>query len=205
MDLPIPRWLCQRKGLRQSTHRTFSLLPHPLIPYHSFALNDIQEVVRFKDQTDKTLEQTKSYISCQGLTTDLSLENNQIYNFQHLFSEAYSKLNAVAEIKQLITEEAYTSQGPIDTVLKFVEGYQSPFLNSLDFQASNIEKLALDYFFQFQSGPYMERHFLFGTPSQKRLFWNSDITSGGDSYALLSIFSVKSLYFSLFLKFGLQK
>jgi hypothetical protein len=169
MNFPIPRWLCHRKGARKSKHRTFSLLPHPLVPYHSFALNDIKETVSYQNQADKTLEQTKSYISCKGITTDLSVENNPIYDFHHLFSDAYSKLNAVAEIKQLIKEVDYTSQNPIDTVLKFVEGYQSSFLSSLDFQASNIEKLALDYFFQFQSGPYMERHFLFGTPSQKRL------------------------------------
>lgn len=140
----------------------------------------------FQNQKDTTLEHTKSYISAKGLTTDLPLENNQIYDFQRLFSEAFSKLNAIAETKQLMTEAGcLESQNPITMMLKFVEGYESPFLSTQEFQASNVEKLALDYFFDFQTGSFFQRHFLFGTPSQKRT-WTSHIMGGGDRYVQMS-------------------
>ncbi|MBL7105883.1 MAG: hypothetical protein ISS18_16280, partial [Bacteroidales bacterium] len=60
-NVPIARWLCQKKGHRKPKHRTFSLLPSALIPYHSHDLSLISETVKHKQQTPgATFEQTKS-------------------------------------------------------------------------------------------------------------------------------------------------
>jgi len=167
-DVPIPRWLCHQKGSLIPKHRTFSMLPHALIPYHIHDLNLMLETMKYQHQTEVTFEQTKSFISDKGLNTDISLENNQIHDFQQIFTTAFTKLMAISELKQRI-ESDFKSSDPLKTVLSFIDSYQSPFLTTARLEASNIEKLALDFFFNFQTGCYFDRHFLFGTPSQKRL------------------------------------
>jgi hypothetical protein len=165
--VPIPRWLCQKKGPLKPKHRTFSLLPSALIPYHKNDLNLVSQTVKFKQQPPTTFEQTKSYISDNAKQPDIDLENNQIRHFQQLLTNAFSKLMAIPEIKQRINVN-FHSRDPIATVLSFSDSYQSPFLTTSNLNASNIEQLAWDFFYNFQRGCYFERHFLFGTPSQKR-------------------------------------
>ena len=170
-DVPIPRWLCRKKGQLIVNHRTFSLLPSALIPYHGHDLSLISETVKHKQQTPgASFEQTKSYISNKGIETDISLENNQINDFQKIFTNAFTKLMAIPEIKRLIKQADYfQSNVPITTVISFIDSYKSRFLTTANLKASNIEKLAFDFFFNFQTGCFFDRHFLFGTPSQKRL------------------------------------
>ena len=166
-NVPIPRWLCRQKGPLKPKHRTFSLLPSALIPYHNSDLNLVSETVKYKQQPETTFEQTKSYISDKGQQTDIDLENNQIKHFQQLVTTAFSKLMAIPEIKQRISRDFHSSD-PIATVLSFGDRYHSPFLTTSKLEASNIEQLAWDFFYNFQSGCYFDRQFLFGTPSQKR-------------------------------------
>ncbi len=167
-DVPIARWLCQRKGPGKPQHKTFSLLPYPLIPYYSHGLNVIFDTVNFHHHNGTTLEQTKGFISENGVDTDIPLENNQIHNFNKIFSQALLKLTTVAELKQQINQASYwDSSDPIATMLKFIDGYQSCFSTTQKLQASNAEKLALDFLYHFQTDDYFHRHFLFGTPSQK--------------------------------------
>ena len=71
-DVPIPRWLCRKKGPLKPKHRTFSLLPYHLIPYHSNDLNLALDTVNFKSQVGTTFEQTKSYISDKGIEIEPS-------------------------------------------------------------------------------------------------------------------------------------
>jgi len=170
-NVPIARWLCQKKGHLKVKHRTFSLLPCALIPYHSHDLNLISETVKHKQQQEgTTFENVKSYISDKGIDTDIALENNQINDFQKIITNAFTKLMAIPELKQRIEKaDSFQSRYPITTVLNFIDSYQSPFLTTANLKTSNIEKLACDFFFNFQSGCYFDRHFLFGTPSQKRL------------------------------------
>lgn len=166
-NVPIPRWLCRQKGPLKSKHRTFSLLPTALIPYHSNDLNLVSETVKYKQQPETTFEQTKTHISDKAHQPNIDLENGQIKQFQQLITAAFSKLMAIPEIKQRIGVHL-NSNDPIATVLRFCDSYQSPFLTTSNLEASNIEKLAYDFFYNFQSGCYFDRHFLFGTASQKR-------------------------------------
>lgn len=167
-NVPIARWLCQRKGTRKSTHNTFSLLPFPLIPYHRHGLNVIVDTVNFHHHHGCSLVQTKDFISGKGVNTDLPLENNHIHDFMKLFSQAWLKLNTIAELKQQISQASYwDSSDPIATMLQFIDGYESRFSTTQQLHASNAEQLALDFLYHFQTDDYFQRHFLFGTPSQK--------------------------------------
>lgn len=124
--------------------------------------------MNFHHHNGTTLEQTKSFISSNGVDTDIPLENNQIHDFNKIFSQALLKLTTVAELKQQISQTSYwDSSDPIATMLKFIKGYESRFLSTQQLQASNAEKLALDFLYHFQTNDYFQRHFLFGTPSQK--------------------------------------
>jgi len=167
-NVPIARWLCQRKGYKKSTHKTFSLLPFQLIPYHRHGLNFIFNTVNFHHYNSSSLVQTKDFISVKGVDTDLPLENNQIHNFKHIFSQALLKLTSIAEVKDQISQASYwDSSDPIGTMLQFINDYESRFLATQQLHVSNAEKLALDFLYHFQTGDYFQRHFLFGTPSQK--------------------------------------
>ncbi len=167
-DVPIARWLCQRKGPGKPQHKTFSLLPYPLIPYHRHGLNIIVDTVNFHHHNGTTLEQTKAFISSNGVDTDIPLENNQIHDFMKIFSQALLKLTTVAELKQQISQASYwDSSDPIGTMLNFIAGYQTSFSTTQQLHASNAEQLALDFLYHFQTDDYCYRHFLFGTPSQK--------------------------------------
>ena len=151
-DVPIPRWLCRKKGHLKPKQRTFSLLPSALIPYHSHDLSLISETVKHKQQTPgATFEQTKSFISNKGIETDISLENNQINDFQKIFTNAFTKLMAIPQLKQRIEQADYFhSSDPITTVISFINSYKSRFLTTANLNTSNIEKLACDFFFNFQ-------------------------------------------------------
>lgn len=168
-DFPIPRWLCQQKGPTKPKHRTFSLLPHFLIPYCQYDLDTLEQTLRYHHQNSASLTQTKDYINEKGKDPDICLENKTIHDFQHIFKAAFSKLNSVADFRQRIGQADYfDSSDPVATVLGLIEGYQSQLKATACMDTSNAEKLALDFFFTFQTACYFERHFLFGTPSQKR-------------------------------------
>lgn len=167
-DFPIARWLCRRKGTRKPKHKTFSLLPYPLIPYHRYGLNVIVDTVSFHHHHGSSLVQTKDFISGQGVNNDIPLEDNQIHDLMNIFSQALLKLTTIAELKQQISQSRYwNSSDPIGTLLKFIKSYTSPLLTTRKLKASRVEQLALDFFYHFQTGDYFDRHFLFGTASQK--------------------------------------
>ncbi len=156
------------KRKKKSTHKTFSLLPYPLIPYHRHGLNVIVDIVNFHHHNGSSLVQTKDFISDKGVNTDLPLENNQIHDFMNIFSQALLKLTTIPELKQQISQASYwDSSDPIKTMLQFINNYESRFLSTQKLHASNAEQLALDFLYHFQTDDYFQRHFLFGTPSQK--------------------------------------
>ncbi|UCE07055.1 MAG: hypothetical protein JSW07_03180, partial [bacterium] len=105
-----------------------------------------------------------------GVDTDIPLENNQIHDVMKIVTQALLKLTSLAEVKQQISQASYwDSSDPIGTMLQFINNYESRFLSTRQLHASNAEKLALDFLYHFQTGDYRQRHFLFGTPSQKKL------------------------------------
>ena len=166
--VPIARWLCQQKGPKHPNHQTFSLLPYPLIPYHRHGLNVIVDTVNFHHHRGASFEQTKSYISSNGINNDIPLENNHIHDFMKIMAHAYIKLTTLAKLNQQIRQPSYgDSSDPIGTMLNFIAGYDSRLLATQQLHASPAEQLALDFLYHFQTNDYFDRHFLFGTPSQK--------------------------------------
>ena len=144
-------------------------MPHSLIPYHQYDLNTILETVKFTCDQQHSLEDTKDFISVQGINTDISIENSQIYDFQNILSQSLIKLLSVPELKQkIMNSRSFKSDNPLQTLIDFIGCYQSPMEKIYYLQTSNIEKLAMDFFFYYQTGDYARRGFLFGTPSQKR-------------------------------------
>jgi hypothetical protein len=166
--VPIARWLCQRKGSQRPKHQTFSLLPYPLVPYHRHGLNVIVDTVNFHHHQSASLEQTKRFISGRGVNNDIPLENNHIHDFNKIVSHALLKLTTIAEVNQHISRASYWDHSdPIGTMLNFIAGYDSRLLVTQQLHASRAEQLSLDFLYHFQTNDYFDRHFLFGTPSQK--------------------------------------
>jgi hypothetical protein len=168
-DVPIPRWKCRRKGHAKISHRTFSLLPHPLVPYHQHDIDIILDTVKCINSDEHTLEDTKELVSMQGLESEILIENSQIHDFQNIFAQSFVKLLSLVETKSKIMESGCLQAGnPIKTVIDFIDTYQSPLDHTYQTGTSNAEKLAMDFFFHYQTGDYFQRDFLFGTCSQKR-------------------------------------
>jgi len=113
-----------------------------------------------------------------GVDDTIELEDHQLHDFEEIFEQAFAKINATPQLKDLLhQQESFLSHDPVGAVLDFGDHYQTPFpdrsrgqVSSIDsLPASVLQKLALDFFFFYQDGHYFLRHFLFGTPSQKRL------------------------------------
>lgn len=75
-DLPVPRWLCRHKGMKNSRHRTFSLLPYFLAPLYQHDLYIMLDTLKHQNCGPKsTFTQTKDIIRSLGLNDDIPLEN----------------------------------------------------------------------------------------------------------------------------------
>ncbi len=138
-----------------------------VIPYHKHDINLLIEAVEYTTRDSHSLKVTKDFISEQGINTDISIENSQLYEFNTVCSQALIKLNSIPVLKQRIND-CRISDKPLQTLINFISGYHSPLEKSFSEEMTNIEKLTLDYFYQYQTGDYFQRGFLFGTPSQKR-------------------------------------
>lgn len=166
--MPIARYKCQQKGQNKTGHRTFSLLPHVLVPCYQHDLNLIADTIAHHNQQRRpTLEETKNFISAKGQHTDIPLENNHIHRFQKLLQQAYYKLITSPQFNQYISRPNQTND-PVKNMLHIIDQYQTPFQTTTAMNASNIQKLAWDFCFNFQTDSFVNRHFLVGTPSQKQ-------------------------------------
>ncbi len=159
----IQRLECQRLGHLKPKHKTFSLLPHQAIPYHQHDLDQMLATAQYNAVNN--IEDTKKYITKRN---DISLEHSQINELNNIMNEAFLKLTSIDNLSNMIKNSNYfNSKNPVETVINFVKYYHS---NTVLSGMPNIEQLSLDYFYHFQNEQsYFNRHFLFGTPSQKRL------------------------------------
>jgi len=167
-DFPVQRFLCRDTGQRASPHKTFSLLPQPLVPYHQHALEVMFETVK-QQQTGQTLTQTQDHISQMGVDTDIALEKKQIHHFQHILADAFIKLNSVPPLKHRLQQMPnFNSADPIGAVIAFSATYQSSLPGMLADNCAPLVRLTHEFFYYFQTGAWCNRYFLFGTPSQHR-------------------------------------
>lgn len=165
-DIPIQRFICNQTGPVISQHRTFSLLPINLVPYRQHDLNFMLEAVTNNNKTDASYEDTISYINTK---TDIAIEYNQVCEFNNIFEESFSKINFIPELKQIMTQSTcYDCKETISSVLNFINNYTPQVIDSQNSTSTQIEKLSYEFFYYSQTTTYFQRHFLFGTPSQKQ-------------------------------------
>jgi len=162
-NVPIQRGECRRLGPNPSAHRTFSLLLQPFIPYQQSTLDVILEASAYNK--NHSYEQTKNYIQQDK---DISLEHSQLNNFDNIFKQAFIKINSIRQLKDKMNQTIKNYADPIQAVIDFISVYQSPLDSTNQLTLTPIEKLSLDFFYYYQTQPYFQRQFLFGTPSQKR-------------------------------------
>jgi len=123
------------------------------------------EAMNHQNQQPKpSLVQTINLISALGLQEDIPLENSHILHFRNILEHAFYKMVSIPEFKIRTS-----GKNPVANILDISNRYKSPFQTTSLMNASNIHHLAWDFFFNFQNGPLFNRHFLFGTPSQKRI------------------------------------
>ncbi len=105
----------------------------------------------------------------RGQDDTIELSDHQFHDFQEIFEQAFAKINATPQLKDVLhRQESSLAHDPVGCVLNFIDHYQTPLSSPASLPATSAEKLALDFFFLYQPGHYFRRHFLFGTPSQKR-------------------------------------
>jgi hypothetical protein len=112
-----------------------------------------------------SLVHTIDHISALGKDDNIPLEKSQIHHFRTIFEEAFYKIVSIPELKNLISYD----KDPVESILDISNHYKSQFHTTTSMNASNVQQLAWDFFFNFQTTPFFDRHFLFGTPSQKRI------------------------------------
>lgn len=164
-NVTIIRFECNRKqpNVSVGTHRTFSLLPCPLIPYQSHTISVCLTIA-------KTLANQHGHASQTAYLTDNQFleatpEPAVVLRIGQMVYAAIAKLHHVAQTVAGTGWRTNTEPGRerLAEFIRFVQRYRSQ-----ELQEQGICALCYDYFYLFQrQQPYMQRDFLFGTPSQK--------------------------------------
>ena len=163
-DVPIGRFICYRlnPNVAPETHRTFSLLPYPLVPYSPYALNTT--IALAKALTEHL---DNAYQTSQTLATayeNLNPDPTTLGRIKGRLLEALRKLQRLPEKLQQSTAPQ-CNLATLANLITLLVRYQSQVL----LEVSGACGLSYDWFYVFQATlPYMARDFLVGTPSQKR-------------------------------------
>lgn len=143
------RYLCNRKGPKNPIHRTFSLLPHPLIPYLPYTVELTFKVIRFWLE-GHSIYNVLEYASKLGVEDSLELSASTLDVLKGVLEKAFDKVVMQGEY-DIDAEEAL--EGFIDAC----NGFHSQ-LKGRDV----VGPLAISIDYYCRSGGL----FLFGTPSQ---------------------------------------
>jgi hypothetical protein len=160
-NILIIRYKCRRvlKPKNNIKDRTFSLLPHELIPYLSLTINSLMIIVINSCVSKKTIKEI------QRLVEDSQIDEDRIYNIdiRHikeyilLFRETYFKLNQFIN-KHNIRAGPFRGGGEIDEAIIFLKSYKNGFPGfSL-------------YYYETEGGYIKNAWFLFGKPYQAYSF-----------------------------------
>lgn len=166
IDVEIVRFICGRLNpVPSGTHRTFSLLPCQLVPQSQYSIQSTLEVAAALDDHSGNTYQTAKAVD--SLYTEINPELDAIAGMGNYVREAIDKLNRLPqEILKAISWSIPSSTPVLSDFISFIKNYQSQVLANV----SGACALSYDYFYLFQKDlSYMQRDFLFGTPSQKYL------------------------------------
>jgi hypothetical protein len=147
------------------THRTFSLLPHPLIPYSPYALETSVELAAVLTEHAGNAYQTSQALASRY--ENLNPDPGTLTRIKHRLLEALRKLKPLPQkLQQMINPPGATVPATWAEFITVVNNYQSQVVVAV----AGVCALSHDWFYVFQEHqPCMQRDFLFGTPSQKRL------------------------------------
>jgi hypothetical protein len=157
---PIIRFICKRLNpILPGTHRTFSLLPCPLIPYSQYSIPSALVIAEALAANNGNANQTVKMLDREKEEMNPNLST--IVRIGGLVHKAIEKLDRLSQdIKENIgwrIDPSMSYRDVLSTFTSLINNYQNR-------KASD---LAYDYFALFQKDvPYMQREFLFGTPSQ---------------------------------------
>jgi len=169
-NVPVGRFICHRlnPNVAPETHRTFSLLPYPLVPYSPYALNTTIALVSALAEHADNVYQTSQALASQH--EHLNPDPATLGRIKSRLLEALHKLKRLPEkFQQLLNSNNSSNRRTLETLADFITllvSYHSP---ACGIGVSGACALSYDWFYVFQVElPYMERDFLVGTPSQKR-------------------------------------
>lgn len=165
-DFPIARFLCNRKGTDiVVAHKTFSLLPFQLIPYHKYSIAFMVKTLRLRYVEEYSLYDTLDELAESG-EDSLSINAGQVIGFTGVVEEAIDKILAggyYPEFEEKIFQDSSLKE-QIKNFIEFSEEFECVKVNS-----PLKGPCALGYDFYLSAGAYYQNaHFLFGTPSQFR-------------------------------------
>jgi hypothetical protein len=139
-----------------------------LIPNLQYSIQSALEVaVALEDHCGRAYQTAKALDS---LHEKMNPEQDAILKMDGYVRGAIDKLNRLPQeiVKAIGWSIPYSTPGLSDFIA-FADRYQSQVLDN----ASGAEALSYDYFHLFQKDlPYMQRDFLFGRASQKRLWFS---------------------------------
>jgi hypothetical protein len=164
-DVAIIRFECQRlqPDVPAGSHRTFSLLPCPLIPYHSYTIPLSLEIAQTLTQQQGHASQTAHLVAQRFF--EANPERATVLRLGRVIHAAMDKLDHMAATFEVLGWHRCPKAFPerLADFIRFVQRYRSQ-----ELQEHGICALCYDYFYRFQNQRlYMQRDFLFGTPSQK--------------------------------------
>ena len=161
-DFPIHRFECTAPPFyrRLTNHRTFSLLPAPLIPYERL---DIPAVLRIAELrlSGKSLRATCDISADMQKNEPLLLGTKKVYSIVAVIKEAFDRLPLISDFVEIFRTLLHSrfSTSLLDFIA-WADRYRCPLFPDLSGPGS----LALDYY---RKGLPLVMY-LFGTPSQHR-------------------------------------
>lgn len=165
----IIRFECNRlnPNVAVGSHRTFSLLPYPLIPYCPYPIPYILKIARILAENDDNAYQ--SVRTLEARYEQVNPEMGTIAWIGDLVHKSQDKLNRLShQIRDRIGWRMPLSMPYRDQLshfISFVTNYRS---QQVAGSIATNRDLSYDYFHLFQQErPFMQRDFLFGTPSQR--------------------------------------
>lgn len=157
-DFPIARYRCRRRGSKaeRHPHKTFSLLPHQLVPYSRISLPYLEQLMERYRELDCDIDVFLKEQSPSSLShLEWGLE---------LLDQAYGKLKATARSWPQLDLPA--TAGWRDLLGDFWLGVLS-FRYREGQTLTGLAALGLDFYHR-GGGWRMQAYFLWGTPSQFR-------------------------------------
>ena len=110
-NVPIGRFICCRlnPNVAPETHRTFSLLPHPLVPYSPYALNTtIALATALSEHADNAYQTSQTLASAYE---NLNPDPTTLGRIKGRLLEALRKLQSLPEKLQQMSNQSQASTG----------------------------------------------------------------------------------------------